>query len=139
MTAVFYDSFAKKGKKPVKVFYSHSREIYATEQEKRELKQLKALLKEPDYIIVNPNPDLDGMDWDEYFIKFPFDFEIIVFSSILEDNHGFIGHGVFREIDIAIHKRLPVYYLYRGKLYDFTLGHVFINNWKRFVTVTAWN
>ena len=121
------------------VYYAHSKLIYNTEKEKEEFSVIKDNFK--DGVIINPNgwiydngKEKDIMEQCYIFVK---QSDIIVFSMI-ED--GFIGRGVYTEIQKAMWWHKKIYCLHEGKLHKFdNFDNISIfergMNWKRFAKV----
>ena len=123
------------------VYYAHSKLIYNTEKEKEEFSIIKDNFK--DSVIINPNEwiydngkEKDIMEQCYIFVK---QSDIIVFSTI-ED--GFIGKGVYSEIQRAFWYDKYVYYLFEDKLYKFDkFSNIDIyergRDWKKFAKVNV--
>lgn len=123
------------------VYYAHSKLIYNTEREKKELSIIQDNFKNAN--IINPNgwiydcgKERDIMEQCFIFVK---QSDIIVFSTI-ED--GFIGKGVYSEIQRAFWYDKYVYYLFEGKLHkfdDFSNINIYERgwDWKKFAKVNV--
>lgn len=105
-------------KDELKIYYAHHIWKYDTYIEYYELDIIKENFPNSD--IINPNGYLEaefGVSESELMDKC---FEIIekcdvlIFSSV----DGIIGYGVFTEIETALEKGIPLYYIYQGKLHD---------------------
>ena len=86
-------------------YYAHSKQIYNTEREHREIKYINKKFGK----IINPNTDIGEMGNIEPYL-------IAISNSkgvVCSEYKGHIGRGVYEEILYAIKNKLPVYVIKR--------------------------
>lgn len=104
------------------LFYSHHLWKYGTVEEENELARIEDYFGD-DYFIINPATaiycryNMDNLDVMEQCFKLIGLCDILVFSTI-ED--GYIGKGVYTEIERALSLEKNVYYLLNYKFIPFT-------------------
>lgn len=109
-----------------RIYYAHSMRIYGTEQERKELRFLRW---RKFYRVINPNGRLSRESWKQQALAFIESSDALVFSEY----HGFIGKGVYTEIDFAFQLQKGVYLLRDRTLYPIEKENVSIYNkddWK---------
>jgi len=110
----------------LKIYYAHSKRIYWSKREEKEIAVIQD--KYPKAEIVNPSGIFRReMDWQLFMAnEFP-RMDLVVFS----DFKGYIGKGVFEEINTAIGLEIPVLYLNEnGELVDvFRFGEPNPEDW----------
>ena len=120
------------------IYYAHSKLIYDTKREKEEIEIIQdaftnSHIINPNGWIYNNKRESDIMEQCYIFVK---QSDIIIFSSV----DGFIGKGVYNEIQRAFWYDKDVYYLSEDRLYKFNnFNDIEIFNrgwdWKKFAKV----
>lgn len=87
----------------MKVYYAHSKKIYDTEIEEKEYN----FLREKYEIVYNPNTEIEyereeGM---KPYLDAVKTSDLVICSEF----EGYIGKGVFREVELALRNNIPVY------------------------------
>lgn len=115
------------------IYYAHNMLIYGTEQEKKELKEIKNFF--PGEKIYNPNGLKPGKGF-ETMIPYR---KIVARSAAVVCSRfdGTIGRGIFAELEEAMAQRIPCYLLEEGKI--FVISKIFLKNpfrsWKEYADV----
>ena len=87
-----------------KLYFAHPMQTYDTERERKAIRQIKAGYSS--YYIQNPSlhPSRDM----NFYFAWVKECQALIFMS---DENGYIGKGVYSEIDAARMLNLPVYYV----------------------------
>ena len=95
----------------MRVYYGHSKKIYGTDREKKELKLLKTMFDN----VICPNNDIGNVERGmKVYLKIVEWANLIIVSEYC----GYVGYGVYYEIKTAIEHNIPVKCLRKNKLYD---------------------
>lgn len=90
----------------MKIYYAHSKKIYYSKREKKELAIIRR--RYPSAKIINPAGLFrQEVDWRIFMAYDLPEMDLVIFS----DFNGYIGKGVFEEILTAIENGIPVLYL----------------------------
>lgn len=99
-----------------RIYYAHHQYKYNTKIEEYELDLINKLL--PSYKVLNPNGDVafkksssEEERMDE-FLNAVSNCDALVFSSL----SGVVGKGVYKEVNLALYLKKPVYYLHDNDL-----------------------
>lgn len=99
-----------------KVYYAHSKRIYDTLREKKELKYLRKKFANN---VVDPNKDIGELGDMEPYLRKVRECDIIVCSEF--EKH--VGRGVFEEVAEGLRKRKKVFVLKKG-IFGFCLKKI---------------
>ena len=107
----------------MKIYYAHHLYKYDTKVEEYELDLIRKYF--PGDIVINPNGYVDQTGTEERIMKVCLEVigecDALVFSSM----SGVVGKGVHDEINKAIDKKMPIYYINRNSIW-----RVIDINWK---------
>ena len=108
----------------MRVYYGHSMLSYNTNKEKEELKVLRKMYGN----IICPNNDIGKTDRGIRVCL-----KIIEWANliIVSEYQGYVGYGVYNEIQTAIKYNIPVKCLRKNKLYNIESLSIYdSNDWK---------
>jgi hypothetical protein len=111
------------------VYYAHSKLIYGTKREKREL----AFLKKKFTFVIDPNKDMGELGSIDPYLKKVDECDMVVCSP----HDGYLGRGQYSEVLHALKLNKPVYSIQKSLLFGFQLKKVTsvstfdTNDWSR--------
>jgi len=114
-----------------KLYFAHPMQTYDTERERKAIRQIKTTF--PSFYIQNPSlhPSRDM----NFYLVWVKDCQALIFIT---DEKGYIGKGVYSEIDAARILAFPVYQCEPDTpviSQEFHLGEVNENDWKHYCPV----